>query len=118
MASQTKRSRLRRIHHRIETECENEAEKEALGRRFDRMRQLLTPSGAHTIDNGTLLNAMFDIVERDAGRRSPLHDVSDEATVTQSFMRSSGECLALPDIGNDVESTCTTCIIVFLRIYM
>ena len=61
---QTKCSHPRHIRHGIETECENEAEKEVLGRLLDCVRQLLIPSGTHTIDNGTLLNAMFDIVER------------------------------------------------------
>ena len=42
-----------------------ESEKEALGRRSDRVRQLLTPPGACMIDNGTLLNAMCDIAERE-----------------------------------------------------
>ena len=27
------------------------------------MRELLSPDGSHPIDNGTLLHAMFDIVE-------------------------------------------------------
>ena len=94
MASLPKRSRPRRIRHGLETECETESEKEALGRRLDRVRQLLTPPGARTIDNGTLLNTMCDIVEREAGRSSPAtRDVSDEHPVTQSFMRSSGKLL-------------------------
>ena len=42
-----------------------ESEKEALGRRLDRVRQLLTPPGTRTIDNETLLNAMCDIAERE-----------------------------------------------------
>ena len=58
MASLPKRSRPHRIRHRLETECETESEKEALGRRLDRVRQLLTPPGARTIDISTLLNAM------------------------------------------------------------
>ena len=56
--SQTKPSRPRHIRHRIETECENKAEKDVSLFVRD------SSSGAHTIDNGTLLNAMFDIVER------------------------------------------------------
>ena len=50
MASLPKRSCLRHIRHRLETECETESEKEALGRRLDRVRQLLTPPGACNID--------------------------------------------------------------------
>ena len=50
MASLPKRSRSRRIGHRLETE----REKKALGCRLDRVRQLLTPPGARTIANGTL----------------------------------------------------------------
>ena len=70
MASKIKHSHPNRIRHRIETECETEAEKEALARRLDRVRQLLTPPGSRGIDNGTMLNAMFDIVER-SRRRCP-----------------------------------------------
>ena len=77
MASKTKRSRPNRIRHRIETECETEAEKESLARRLDRIRQLLTPPGSRGIDNGTMLNAMYDIMEREAvlpARTWPLRD--------------------------------------------
>ena len=41
MASKTKRSCPNHIRHWIETECETEAEKEALARRLDRVRQLM-----------------------------------------------------------------------------
>ena len=79
MTSLFKRSRPRRIRHRIETKCETESEKEALGRRLERVRQLLTPSGAHQIDNGTLLNAMCGFVESALGRSSPAtRDISDK----------------------------------------
>ena len=94
MASKTKRSRPNRIRHRIETECETEAEKEALARRLDRVRQLLTPPGSRGIDNGTMLNAMFDIVEREAVEGAPAsrpHMASEGQPLTQSFMRNSGE---------------------------
>ena len=33
--------------------------------RLKRMRELLSPGSSRSIDNGTLLNAMFDIVERE-----------------------------------------------------
>ena len=71
MAEPRKRSGPSRIHHWIETQCETEAEKEALSRRFQRMRELLTPGGARFANNGVVLNAMFDIVEREL-RDSPL----------------------------------------------
>ena len=94
MASKTKRSRPNRIRHRIETECESEAEKEALARRLDHVHQLLTPPGSRGIDNGTMLNAMFDIVEREALEGAPAsrpHMASEGQPLTQSFMRNSGE---------------------------
>jgi len=95
MASTLKRSRPHRIRHRIETECETEAEKEALAARLHRIRQLLTPPGRRPIDNGTLLNAMFDMVEREAGQlpsSSSTHCTAHaEEALTKSFMRSSGE---------------------------
>ena len=48
----------------METECGTKAKKEALARRLDRIRQLLTLDGSYLIDNGTLLNALFDNVEQ------------------------------------------------------
>ena len=89
MASKTKRSRLNCIRHRIETECKTEAEKGALARRLDRVHQLLTPPGSRGIDNGMLLNAIFDIVEREAVEGTPayrLHMASEGQPLTQSFM--------------------------------
>jgi len=65
MASNTKRPRPRRIRHRIETDCETEAEKEALSIRLQRMRELLSTDGLRLMDNGTLLHAMFNIVEQE-----------------------------------------------------
>ena len=110
MASLPKRSRPRRIRHRLETECETESEKEALGRRLDRVRQLLTPPGVRTIDNGALLNAMCDLVEREVGRSSPAtHDVSEDQPITQSFMRSSGTLLVLIDVYMNVYSSSKLC---------
>ena len=91
MASLAKRSRPRRIRHRIETECETEAAKEALVHRLERIKQLLSPPGSRAIDNCTLLNAMFDIVEA-AVEPGPTPDVaSEEQPVTQSLMRNCGE---------------------------
>ena len=104
MAFIFKRSRPRRIRHRLETECETESEKEVLGRRLDRVRQLLTPPGARTIDNGTLLNVMCDIVEREVGRSSATCDMSDEQPVVQSFMRSSGKLFVFFHVYMNVDS--------------
>ena len=74
-------------------------QKKALGCRLDRVKQLLTPPGVRSIDNGALLNAMCDIVEREVGRSSPAtRDVSDDQPITQSFMRSSGKLFLLIDV--------------------
>ena len=95
MAEPRKRSRPSRICHRIETQCETEAEKEALSRRFQRMRELLTPGGARFADNGVVLNAMFDIVEREfAGQPTPCSSAPPSA-LNPSMMRNSGETLAV-----------------------
>ena len=88
MASTQKRSRPLRIRHRIETECETEAEKEALTRRLQRVRELLSPDGSRLIDNGTLLNAAFGIVEREyTGRTTSVQPT----TLSPSMMRNSGK---------------------------
>ena len=93
MASQTKRSRPRRIRYRIEAECESEAGKDALGRRFERVRQLLNPGRSRVIDNETLLNTMFDVIEQ-AVEPTSCHQ-SDEQELhvptTHSFMKNSGK---------------------------
>ena len=94
MAEPRKRSRPSRIRHRIETQCETEAKKEALSRRFQRMRELLTPGGAHFADNGVVLNTMFDIVEWEfAGQPTP--SSAPPSALSPSMMRNSGETLAV-----------------------
>ena len=93
MASKIQRSRPNRIRHRIETECKIEAEKEALAQRLDRVHQLLTPPGSRGIDNGTLLNGMFDIVEREPVKGTPAsypHMASEGQPLMQSFIKNSG----------------------------
>ena len=52
-----------------------------IGTSFRSVKQLLTPPGARTIDNGTLLNTMCDIAERrEVGRfPPPTLDVFDDA---------------------------------------
>ena len=64
MVLSAKRTRPWHIHHRLLTECETEAEKDAISMRLQRMRELLSPDGSSSINNDTLLHAMFDIVER------------------------------------------------------
>ena len=83
-----KRPRPRRIRHRIESECETEAEKDALLVRLQRVRELLSPSSSCLMDNGTLLHAMFDIVEREIA--GPPRDEPEESTA-RSMMRNSGK---------------------------
>ena len=91
MALTQKRSRPPHIRHRIETECETEVEKEALARRLQRMRELLSPDGSCLIDNGTLLNAMFNIVEWEY---TGLPTAAQPATLSPSMMRNSGKSVA------------------------
>ncbi len=91
MASSLKRTRPRRIRHRIETECETEAEKDALASRLDRMRELLSSHGSRLIDNGTLLNAMFNIVEREVERDSTPRPTAGPVNLSPSMMRNNGK---------------------------
>ena len=52
------------------------------------MKQFLTPPGAHTIDNRTVLNTMCDIAEREreVGRCPlPMLGVSDDACSMDSL---------------------------------
>lgn len=87
MASNQKPPRPRRIRHRIETECESEAEKDALAGRLQRVRELLSPGGSRHLDNASLLNAMFDIVEREVSGQTT---AAAPATLSPSMMRNSG----------------------------
>ena len=94
LASNTRRSRPRRIRHRRETDCELEAEKEALSIRLQRMRELLSTDGSRLMDNGTLLHAMFDIVEREVVGVATEATEATEAKgsiVSRSMMRNSGK---------------------------
>ena len=97
MASNVKRTHPHHIRHRIETDCETEAEKEALARRLDRVRRLLTPPGRRLLDNEALLNSMFDVVERhvNAPSGSPSLTALAEEPITKSFMRNSGKILLI-----------------------
>ena len=90
-----KRPRPRRIRHRIETECETEAEKDALAGRLQRMRELLFPDGSGSIDNSSLLNAMFDIVEREVAGRTT---AASTASLSPSMMRNSGKPLSYSSV--------------------
>ena len=68
MKSSAKHTQPRCICHHLETECETEAEQDAISMRLQRMCELLSPDGSRSIDNGTLLchtYAMFDIVEQE-----------------------------------------------------
>jgi hypothetical protein len=51
------------------------------------MRELLSPDGSRLIDNGALLNAMCDIVERDTSGRPT---AAPPASLGPSMMRNSG----------------------------
>ena len=95
MAAPWKCSRPSQIRHRIETECETEAEKEAFSRRFQRMRELLSPSGSVLVDNGTILNVMFDIVEREVGGEPTTTPQMTQTTLSPSIMRNSSKALVL-----------------------
>ena len=91
MASQTKRSRPQRIRLRIEAECETEAARDALAIRLSHVRELLTPPGSRRMDNETLLNSMFDIVEKTVQRSESRQTTLAAQPLTQSFMRNSGK---------------------------
>jgi hypothetical protein len=56
------------------------------------MRELLSPDGSRLIDNGALLNAMCDIVERDTSGRPT---AAPPASLGPSMMRNSGKSLAV-----------------------
>ena len=60
----------------------------ALAKRIDHVHRLLFTSGSCMIDKGTLLNAMCDIVEREA---TQCVSESREEPQRRSFMRNSGK---------------------------
>ena len=59
------------------------------------MRELLTPGGARSADNGVLLNTMFDIVEREFVGQPTLSSSAPPSALSPSMMRNSGETLAV-----------------------
>ena len=63
--------RFSRIRHSVECECETVAETEALTTQFQRVRQLLNPHGSRVYDKGTLLHAIFDIMEQSVVEQPP-----------------------------------------------
>ena len=83
----------RRERLRIETSCRSTTAKEALGRRLLTVRQLLTPSGKSLIDNETLLNALFDVVEKKFPSTSSHSCVQEDEPPTRSFQRSNGKTM-------------------------
>ena len=89
MESSVKRTPPRRIRHRLETECETEAEKDAISMRLQRIRELLSPDASHPIDNCTLLHAMFDIVEREV---AGLPRATPHTNTSCFMMKNSGKC--------------------------
>ena len=59
------------------------------------MRELLSPRGSVLVDNGTVLNAMFDIVEREeVGGQPTTTPQTAQMTLSPSMMRNSGKALA------------------------
>ena len=85
--------RSSRIRHRIESECETVAEKDALATSYQRVREQLSPHGSHVYDNSTLLHAMFDIVEQSVVEQPPSATGTATTTHTPSMMRNSGETI-------------------------
>ena len=83
MASDSKCLHPHRIRHCMRPSA-RQAEKEALAGRLDRVCRLLMPRGHRLIDNVTLLNTMFDIVERYL-EALPSHTTSEEEPLTKSF---------------------------------
>ena len=88
MAPQSKHSRPSRIRHCIETECETKVE-EAFSRTFQRMHELLSPSGTVVVDNGTIMNAMFNTVEPTTSPQMA------QTTLSPFMMRNSCKALVL-----------------------
>ena len=74
--------------------CKTEAEKEELSRRLDHVRLPSMPPGRRPVDNETLLNAMFDIVE---GHKEapPSHTILDEELLTAEQPPEDGVYLVL-----------------------
>ena len=68
----------------------NEPQKDALAGQLQRMHELLSPGGSNSLDNGSLLNTMFDIVEREVSGRATS---AAPASLSPSTMRNSGKAL-------------------------
>ena len=79
----------KRIRYTFDIHFTSVEEKEAFQHRLSSVRKLLTPSGCPSLDNCSLMNAMFDSVEGGG----PMTDVPsrDSHPTVRSFMRNSGK---------------------------
>ena len=95
MASCSKSGR-KRVRSTVEVHFTSGSEKDAFQRRLEHIRQRLMPTGSSTaLDNRSLLEAMFDIVEGAVPPTSSFPP-GERASSTQSFQRNSGEYLLQP----------------------
>ena len=64
------------------------------------MRELLTPAGARLVDNGVLLNAMFDIMEREfVGQPTPSSSAPLSAVAllySEKYLANMNNCYVMP----------------------
>ena len=94
MASSSKSGR-KRVRSTVEVHFTSGSEKDAFQRRLEHIRQRLMPTGSSTaLDNRSLLEAMFDIVEGAVPPTSSFPP-GERASSTQSFQRNSGEYIIM-----------------------
>ena len=65
-------------------------EEDGFTARLESIRQRMKPPGSRSIDNNSLMNAMFDLVEKTYPLQQPDRT---EVPTTCSFLRKSGKCI-------------------------
>ena len=92
----------KRVRYMLDINFSTVEEKDAFTQRLKDVRKRLTPEGSSSLDNCTLMLAMFDAVEREAAQAQDLPSIemepmdeqeasTDYVPLTKSFQRNSGK---------------------------
>ena len=81
-------SRKKRVPRRVRFTLDlSDAEKDAFCGRLSAVRDQITPSGLHTLNNRELLSALFDLVDKHSHSTQP----SVQCASTGSFLKNTGK---------------------------
>ena len=79
--------RKKRVRFTLDLNFTSDAEKDAFCGRLSDVRDQITPSGSHTLNNRELLSALFDLVDKHSHSTQP----SVQCASTGSFLKNAGK---------------------------